>query len=105
MKNHLYHGMSFLAALLVALSPASLLAADTKAPAGEQVAREFVAKKADGGTASMHYWLYLPKTATAGAKEKHPLLLFLHGSGERGTKLEAVKKQALGDFRWEFLWK
>jgi predicted peptidase len=92
MKNHLYHGMSFLATLLAALLPASQLAAETKAIAGEQVAREFVEKKADGSTASMHYWLYLPKSATAGAKEKHPLLLFLHGSGERGTKLEAVKK-------------
>lgn len=38
----------------------------------------------------MGYWLYLPKDYDT--KESWPLVLFLHGSGERGDDLELVKK-------------
>lgn len=38
----------------------------------------------------MNYLLYLPKDY--GQKESWPLLLFLHGAGERGDNLELVKK-------------
>lgn len=38
----------------------------------------------------MQYLLALPKNYET--QEKWPLLLFLHGSGERGTDLDAVKK-------------
>lgn len=38
----------------------------------------------------MDYLLYLPKDYES--KEAWPLVLFLHGSGERGTDLELVKK-------------
>ncbi len=38
----------------------------------------------------MDYLLYLPKDYDA--KESWPLVLFLHGSGERGSDLELVKK-------------
>lgn len=37
------------------------------------------------------YLLYLPKGCRAGAKRRFPLLLFLHGAGERGNDLEKVK--------------
>jgi predicted peptidase len=39
----------------------------------------------------MNYLLYLPKNYNS-AKEKFPLLLFLHGSGERGSDLNLVKR-------------
>lgn len=39
---------------------------------------------------NINYLLYLPKNYNG--KEKFPLLMFLHGSGERGNNLELVKK-------------
>jgi predicted peptidase len=41
---------------------------------------------------TLRYWLYLPEGYKADGAEKWPLLLFLHGSGERGDNLEAVTK-------------
>ena len=38
----------------------------------------------------LHYWLYLPEDYAA--KKKSPLILFLHGAGERGADLELLKK-------------
>jgi predicted peptidase len=40
-------------------------------------------------TEELRYWLYLPEDYTS--KEKCPLILFLHGAGERGDDLEKVK--------------
>jgi len=40
------------------------------------------------------YLLYLPGDYNAGSRE-WPLMIFLHGSGERGTDLELVKKNGL----------
>lgn len=53
---------------------------------GTQVAAEFTA---DTGV-KMRYWIYLPKDYDAA--KPTPLLLFLHGAGERGDNLELVKK-------------
>ncbi|PKL82427.1 MAG: phospholipase [Ignavibacteriae bacterium HGW-Ignavibacteriae-3] len=39
---------------------------------------------------SINYLLYLPKNYSD--KDKFPLMMFLHGSGERGNNLELVKK-------------
>lgn len=39
---------------------------------------------------SINYLLYLPKNYNG--KDKYPLMMFLHGSGERGNNLELVKK-------------
>jgi len=70
-----------------------LIRGDDASPSpGRQVAQEFVLQKPDGSKSTIQYWLYLPKTDVAGATEKRPLVLFLHGSGERGTQLENVKK-------------
>lgn len=41
-------------------------------------------------TVNINYLLYLPKDYDL--KEKFPLLLFLHGAGERGNDLQLVKK-------------
>lgn len=48
----------------------------------------------DGSTksASLRYLLYLPVEYAADKETTWPLLLFLHGSGERGDDLELVKK-------------
>ena len=40
--------------------------------------------------AAYPYWLFLPEAAKARGKAM-PLLIFLHGSGERGTDMEKVK--------------
>ncbi len=40
----------------------------------------------------MGYLLYLPEGYQTGLEHSYPLLLFLHGSGERGTDLSLVKK-------------
>ena len=39
-----------------------------------------------------NYLLYLPADYKKDAKKKWPLILFLHGAGERGNNLELVKK-------------
>lgn len=42
-------------------------------------------------TQTISYLLYLPKDYDAKNSEKYPLLLFLHGSGERGIDINKVK--------------
>ena len=41
-------------------------------------------------TVSAQYWIYLPRDYSTRPKERWPLILFLHGSGERGTNLSKV---------------
>jgi predicted peptidase len=58
---------------------------------GKQVPQSVTLKTADG-TRELHYLLFLPKGYDASDKTKQwPLMLFLHGSGERGDDLEKVK--------------
>jgi predicted peptidase len=45
----------------------------------------------NGKEQSMQYLLYLPKDYAAKADAKFPVLLFLHGAGERGDNIERVK--------------
>ncbi|WP_158222704.1 family 43 glycosylhydrolase [Rhodopirellula sp. MGV] len=57
---------------------------------GSQTPQQFsrdqtVAQKLD-------YLLYLPKNYEANSGERYPLVLFLHGAGERGNNLDLVKK-------------
>jgi predicted peptidase len=42
-------------------------------------------------TQTMNYWLFLPSDYKPNMPKKYPLLLFLHGSGERGNDIEKVK--------------
>jgi predicted peptidase len=44
---------------------------------------------------SINYLVYLPKDYNKKSKERWPLIFFLHGSGERGTNLELVKRNGL----------
>jgi predicted peptidase len=57
--------------------------------AGKQVEQKFDYPKKPRH--NMGYLLYLP-TNYSSSSEKHPLILFLHGSGERGSKLSLVKR-------------
>jgi predicted peptidase len=57
--------------------------------AGKQVEQRFEYTK--NPRYSMGYLLYLPANYGKSG-EKHPLILFLHGSGERGSNLSLVKR-------------
>jgi len=48
--------------------------------------------KVETHTVSFGYLLYLPPGFEADGTAEYPLMLFLHGSGERGIDLELVKK-------------
>lgn len=59
---------------------------------GNQVAAELEVPSADDKSDAkekIRFWLYTP--ANLGEKEKLPLLIFLHGAGERGDDLDKVK--------------
>lgn len=45
--------------------------------------------------ARLQYWLYLPPEFDEQSPRQWPLVLFLHGRGERGSDLELVKKHGL----------
>jgi predicted peptidase len=66
----------------------SLAGAEDPAP-GKQVEQRF--EYAASPRQSMGYLLYLPTKYTS-ETEKSPLILFLHGSGERGSSLQQVKR-------------
>lgn len=58
---------------------------------GKQVPQSVTVKSGDASR-ELHYLLFLPKGYDASDKTKQwPLMLFLHGSGERGENLELVK--------------
>src|SRR3982751_288628 len=59
-------------------APAPVIEGQTAQPAG-----------VPGG---LPYLLFIPKGYTASGDERWPLLIFLHGSGERGSDIDAVKK-------------
>lgn len=82
---------------LMALFTVFALASSTRAEnpaAGKQVSVSTTVKvKAEEGPreATLRYWLYLPNEYETKANVKWPLVLFLHGSGERGDDIEKVK--------------
>lgn len=81
------------ASILTIAFVAGFVRADEKpaaAPAaGKQVALTFTGK-VNGKDESMGYLIYLPKSYDEN-KDKQPLLIFLHGSGERGNDINKVK--------------
>ncbi len=63
--------------------------------AGKQVAQSLEVKAAGDDAqakSTLKYWLFLPAEYDPKAEKKWPLMLFLHGAGERGDNLEVVKK-------------
>jgi len=81
------------AAVLVAVAHCGLAAAELPAPGKQIPASTTVKVKADDGErdATMRYLLYLPAEYEAKQTEQWPLVLFLHGSGEKGDNIEKVK--------------
>jgi len=77
---------SVIAALLLT-HPGPMMA--TKSKPGSQTAQELKIMVGDKETA-IGYWLFLPKSYDQ--KKAWPLMLFLHGAGERGDNLNQVKK-------------
>ena len=75
--------------LLVSALVASLSSVAFAAEPGQQTSGSFVA--AIDKPISYDYLIYLPENYT-GRDKKFPLMLFLHGAGERGDNLELVKQ-------------
>lgn len=85
--------MNILCSLFLAVSlfwlAASVSAAETgNTPKGQQ-AYKFEAQIIK--TVHLNYLLFLPKSYGKNPQQKWPLILFLHGAGERGDDIELVK--------------
>jgi len=76
--------LAAMVAALVLLSPMK----KAQAQAGAQTPQAMEARLTRD--VSLKYLLYLPETYGADAAKKWPLLLFLHGAGERGANLSKV---------------
>lgn len=75
---------------IIAISAAVLLSMVTVARAEEPTPGKQIATSFQAGDATLDYWIYLPKGEQP--ESGSPLLLFLHGAGERGDDLAVVKK-------------
>lgn len=82
------HALSGLVTLSIVFGLSSLFATAAEPAAGKQVERSFKAK--DSG--EVPYLLYLPDNYDANAKDKLPIMLFLHGRGESDGPLSLVAK-------------
>ncbi len=77
-----------LAAILVAAMNCAAFALDPEP--GKQIAASLEVPAVEGeAKEKIHFWLFAP--ANHAEKEKLPLLIFLHGAGERGENLDKVK--------------
>lgn len=83
---HITMGLGLLVGTFVMTD--SIRAEKTPAP-GKQVGQRFRSQKNQAH--SCHYLVFLPKSYKSQGQPS-PLLLFLHGSGERGQDLQLVKK-------------
>ena len=72
---------------LALVVPGQIIAAKSKP--GTQAAQELKIKVGNKET-TVSYWIFLPKSYDK--KKDWPLMLFLHGAGERGSDLNQVKK-------------
>jgi len=82
-----------LVACFVILLASVAIAAETPAPGKQVPAATTVKVKSETGDpeATLRYLLYLPGDYDTKRSEKWPLVLFLHGSGERGDDIEKVR--------------
>ncbi|WP_339742105.1 prolyl oligopeptidase family serine peptidase [uncultured Rubinisphaera sp.] len=75
----------------IALCTGLIGMASDKSQAEEPQPGKQVAQKSDAGNGkAIHYWLSLPKDYSD--QKKAPLMIFLHGMGERGNDLDQVLK-------------
>jgi predicted peptidase len=76
-------------ALLLALSACnSLQPEEASSPQTMQTAKQFIPSKTQ--TRALKYLLFLPKDYNAKSSTRWPLILFLHGVGERGADVRKV---------------
>src|SRR5215211_3315239 len=87
-RSHLGVGV-LLALVAAAPAPPTTAPAADSAVAGKQRPGKF--EKQVVVTYKSNYLLYLPTDYGKEPDKKWPLIVFLHGSGERGTDLNAVK--------------
>jgi len=73
------------AACMLALNSSTTMAQHSKGPLQARSFKGRITK-----TVSAEYWLYLPKEYNAKSRQRWPLILFLHGAGERGSVLSKV---------------
>jgi len=90
MKVIRFASLASIVVLSVGFLPERSVAAEPKADNGGQ--SEQVFQKEITRSVSLRYLLYLPKGYGEKKSQKWPLMLFLHGAGERGNNLELVKK-------------
>ena len=79
-------------ALLACLLCLGLSAADAPAPKFKPLVKHY---EQPGQYQGFDYLLYLPASYEKATDQKWPLVIFLHGSGERGTTLNLVRKNGL----------
>ncbi|QDZ06073.1 prolyl oligopeptidase family serine peptidase [Sphingomonas panacisoli] len=77
--------------LLLVLAAAASVAA-TKAPPAPAIPPEGVQTAQPAPAGGYPYLAFVPKGYGADSTQRWPLVIFLHGSGERGTDIEVVKK-------------
>jgi predicted peptidase len=82
--------------LLAEFSGPAIASWRSRPRSGVQVCQEYVAKIGEGRDAvetGTYYLLYLPQDYNR--KNQWPLVVFLHGAGERGNDLERVRRMGL----------
>lgn len=84
--------MRLMLSLIAAFLFASPIAAKKAAPPPPAPAIEGQTVQPPVAPGGLRYLLFLPKGYNASQAERWPLLIFLHGSGERGADIEVVKK-------------
>ncbi|MBK8398206.1 MAG: DUF459 domain-containing protein [Leptospiraceae bacterium] len=62
-------------------------------PKDRLIAKTFESKKLENK--KIPYYIFFPNSYYQQPNQKYPLILFLHGRGERGNNLELLKRQAL----------
>jgi len=79
------------AAVIVSCAPSGAEEKPAPAAPGTQTAQSAELPAEKGTKTTLHYWLALPPASETKPADGWPLLLFLHGAGERGTDLNKVK--------------
>ena len=84
-----FHGRLFLLIGLYLITTPGMAQTDGPVTKANQTPQSLVLANSDG---KLHYWLFLPSGyEPADAETKWPLMIFLHGHGERGDDLAKVK--------------
>jgi predicted peptidase len=77
---------------------AALCMSISQPAAGADPRDRFEAREFESGGAKLKYRLLTPKGFKAGEEQKYPLVLFLHGAGERGDDNRVQLIHGMGDF-------